>query len=705
MKSSLLPVAAARSTVISSYHGVDVSEDYRWLEDPADRQVVEWTAAQNRRTRDFLDQLAFRPVLEARVRQLLDSGGVSYRSVCRGGSTYFALKRQPPEQQPFIVALSDLSDTASERVVVDPNLIDPSGQTAIGLFVPSPDGAQLAVSLAEHGSEDGTIYVYDVATGEVVDTPIAHANPAAAVASLAWRHDGTGFWYSRADEAGFHQQVWIHELGAGNDAPELGGTVFADPVVVENFLTVSGDGHWVMDRAQKGDGGEWQIFVRRQPSASEAPDQMADAGWWQVAGIADRCVEAVFGPGALFLLSYADSAKGSILRMQLAPGATVGADAEQVVAPDERAITGLAVTDNSLWVTDIDGGPCGLRVYGLDGSPRSEIEVPPVSAVSGLTRSAPDEVVWAVESFTTPATWWVGADGGRDIETSRTGLATATSIDLSGYEVTREFASSKDGTRVPISVVAAPGTPRDGSAPALLTAYGGYGISLSPSFDASRLVWLEQGGVYAVANIRGGGEYGEQWHEQGRLASKQNCFDDFIACADHLVQTGITSRERLAIRGGSNGGLLMGAVLTQRPDLARAVVAEVPVMDMLRAETTPNGRYNVTEYGTVEDPEMFAVLRAYSPYHNVVDGTPYPAVLLTGGEFDPRVDAWHPKKMAARLQAATGSDEPVLLRIEAGGHGIGQSLAQLATLLTDWYAFLFDRLGIEYPLGDLPSRG
>ena len=244
-------------------------------------------------------------------------------------------------------------------------------------------------------------------------------------------------------------------------------------------------------------------------------------------------------------------------------------------------------------------------------------------------------------------------------------------------------------------MIAAPGTPRDGTAPALLTAYGGYSISLVPRFDPELLLWLEQGGVYVVANIRGGGEFGEEWHHAGRLAAKQNCFDDFIACADHLHSSGITGRGRLAIIGGSNGGLLMGAVLTQRPDIARAVVAAVPVMDSLRAETTPNGRFNTPEYGTVEDPELFTVLLSYSPYHNVVDGTPYPAVLLTAGQNDTRVDAWHAKKVTARLQAATSSDRPVLLRLEATGHLSG-SLDQAIDETTDWHAFLFDQLGLGY---------
>jgi len=677
--------------VTTSYHGIAVTEDYRWLEEATAERTPEWTAEQSRRARDFLDALPCRAAVHTRVRQLLETGSTSYHWLGRGGLVYFALKRQPPRQQPFLVALSDLVDTATERVLVDPNAIDPSGETAIDFCVPSSDGARVALSLSEHGSEDGTIFVYDVASGEVVDTPIAHANPAAAVASLAWRHDGQAFWYSRSDPDGFYQQVWTHELGSTADRAELSG-LFADPAIVENFLTASGDGGWVMDQAQKGDGGEWQIFVRRQVAGDDSRAVGGVAGWWQVAGIANKCIVAAFGAGSLFLLSRAASPRGAVLRVPLTPGATV-ADAEEVVPPGSVTITGLAVTDDTLWVSDIDGGPCGIRRFGLDGTPLPAVEVPALSTVSNLAALAADEAVWAVESFTEPPGWWVGADGAPP---RRTGLGTTRAVDMSSYKVTREFVTSKDGTAVPLSVIAAPETPQDGSPPALLTGYGGYGISLSPHFDPQILVWLEQGGIYAVANIRGGGEYGEQWHHQGRLAAKQNCFDDFIACADHLVQHGTTRRDRLAIIGGSNGGLLMGAVVTQRPDIARAVVAAVPVLDMLRVETTPNGRYNVTEYGSVEDPDMFAALLAYSPYHNVSDGARYPAVLLTGGEFDPRVEAWHPKKMCARLQAATASDEPILLRMESGGHGLRQSLDREIDLVTDYYAFLFDRLGIAY---------
>ena len=439
---------------------------------------------------------------------------------------------------------------------------------------------------------------------------------------------------------------------------------------------------------QKGDGGEWQLFLRAQDP---------DATWWQVADLPDRCVLAVLGDDALHLLSRHDAPRGQVLRLPLRHGVTVS-DAEVIVPAGDRAIDDLAVTSGGVWVVDLDGGPQQVRRFDTGGRPLPGVDLPPVTSVSSygarLTRLRPDLVAWLQGSYTEPGTWWVAPD---DAAPGPTALATTTSVDLSGYGVTREMATSKDGTQVPISVIAAADAPRDGSAPALLLAYGGYGISLVPWFDAERLLWLEQGGVFAVANIRGGGEYGEEWHQAGRLTTKQNCFDDFIACADHLVDTGITGRDRLAVMGGSNGGLLMGAVLTQRPDLARAVVAAVPVLDSLRSETTINGQYNIAEFGTVKDPDHFAALLAYSPYHNVQDETSYPAVLLTAGEFDTRVEAWHAKKMAARLQAATRSEHPVLLRMEPGGHLSG-SLEQTIDESTDIHAFLFDQLGLGYPV-------
>jgi prolyl oligopeptidase len=680
-----LPVVPApQIPVTDRFHGVEVSEDYRWLEDAAAEETVAWTKAQQHRSQAYFGQIGWREALRTRVSGLLKSERTAYQRLRSGGSSFFALKVQAPRQQPFLVALTDLDDPGTERVVVDPDVIDPSGETAIDFFVPSPDGRRVAVSLSEHGTEDGSLYIFDVASGEVVGAPIAHVNLMGG--SMAWRHDGSAFWYTRcADPAGFRQQVWLRELDDRPDRMDLAGP-FADEQIAENFLSASPDGRWVMDRVQRGDGGQWQIFVRGQG---------AGGSWWQVADVADKCGYAVLGPDALYLLSVRDAPHGKVLRLPLSEGTTV-AGAGEIVPAGNTVIEDLAVTDDTVWVVDMDGGPQQVRAFDTQGRALPPVPIPPLSSVSsyrdGLSRLGPDLIAWPRESFAEPATWWVA---GRGQAPRPTALRTTTPVDLSGYEVTREFATSKDGTRIPLNVIAAPGTPRDGTGPALLTAYGGYGLAQVPRFDPERLLWLEQGGVWVVANIRGGGEYGEEWHHAGRLATKQNCFDDFIACADHLQRSGITSRDRLVIVGGSNGGLLMGAVLTQRPDIARAVVAAVPVLDSLRSETTTNGRFNTTEFGTVADPELFAVLLAYSPYHHVVDGTAYPAVLLTAGENDTRVDAWHAKKMTARLQAATSSDQPVLLRLASGGHLAG-SLDQAIDETTDWYAFLFTGLGLGY---------
>jgi prolyl oligopeptidase len=677
-------VKAPRIPVTTSYHGVDVTEEYRWLEDGSSEDTIAWTKAQQRLAGAYLGAVPCRDTLRARVERLLRGERTTYRSLVSGGSTYFALKEQTPRQQPFLLALTDLDDPETERIVVDPDAIDPSGETKIDWFVPSPDGGLLAVSLSEHGTEDGSLHVFDVESGEVVDEPIPHVNLMGG--SMAWRHDGSGFWYTHcADPAGFRQQVWFHEIGGAQDRVDV-ARGFADELIAENLLSASPGGRWLMDRVQKGDGGDWQVFIRSQRS---------DGAWWQLADTPDKCTYAVLGTDTLYLLSRRDAPHGKVLRLPLTDGATV-ADSDEIVPASHVVIEDLTVTHGTVWVADMDGGPQQLRAFDLDGTPLPTPQLPPVSSVSSyfarLSRLGPDRLAYLCESFTEPPIWWVAADE----EAPRpTALATVSPVDLSGYEVTREFAVSRDGTRVPLNVITAPGIPRNGTAPAVLTAYGGYGISLVPRFDPESLLWLEQGGVLVIANIRGGGEYGEEWHHAGRLGTKQNCFDDFIACADHLHDTGITNHDRLAIMGGSAGGLLMGAVLTQRPDIARAVVAAVPVMDSLRSETTINGRFNTTEFGTVEDPETFTALLAYSPYHNVVDGMSYPAVLLTAGEHDIRVEAWHSKKMTARLQSATSSGHAVLLRLESTGHLTG-SLDQTIDETTDLHAFLFDQLGLSY---------
>ena len=688
--------ATRREPVTSTYHGVDVTEDYRWLEEPTD-ETRAWTAAQNAATRAHLDAIPSWPAIADEVAAVLRAESTSYAHLRHGGSTYVALKSRPPLQQPFLVAFTDLEHLEDERVLVDPNQLDPSGATTIDFFVLSPDGSKVAVSLSQNGTEDGTVHVYDVATGDTVGSPLPSVNSGFAGGSLAWKADGSGFWcthHAPADEVpggeyGFFQEVAFHDLAAGSTEVELTG-VFADDRIAENFLSVSADGRWVQDLVQRGDGNEWQLFVRPQEGGE----------WTMVADLDEGYVDARIGhDDTLYLLSTKGTPRGEIVRRTLLGGVPDGPP-EVVVPQGGTTIEGFALTADRLWVVDLDGGPSALRCFTLDGTPLPPVDLPPVCALQGLTRFgagmfsdvepvAADRLAFSVSTYTTPRSWWVVDEHGTR---HPTGLDTRTPVDLSAYDVRRVFATSKDGTQVPINLISAPDVPPD--APTLLTAYGGYGLSLKPSFSPDRRVWLEHGGVYAVANIRGGGEYGAAWHEAGRLTAKQNCFDDFIACADHLVETGVTTRGRLGIVGGSNGGLLMGAVLTQRPDLAAAVVAMVPVMDSLRSELTSNGAFNTTEFGTVEDEDQFRALLAYSPYHHVVDGTAYPPVLLTAGDFDPRVEAWHAKKMAARLQAAT-TGGPVLLRTEAGGHGMGASLDEQVGKLTDVYAFLLHHLRAE----------
>lgn len=679
-----------REPVTTTYHGHAVTEDYRWLEEDSPR-TREWTAAQDARTRAYLDSIPFREAVRTRCEEILKAEGAAYLEPCRGGASYFALKTEPPRQQPVLVTRPGLGEAAAERVLVDPNAIDESGATTIDWYVPSPDGSLVAVSLSSHGTEDGTLHLYETDTGELTDTLIPQVNSGTAGGSLAWRHDSKAFWYTRHpargtvpdEDLGFNQEVWLHELGQqpDEDRRDLAG-VFAENRITESFLSSSPDGRWVMDRAQKGDGGEWQIFLRRQDG---------EGGWTQVAGLQDRCICASFGGEALFLLSIRDAIRGKVLR--LVPGAGTAAEEADVVVPEGTIpIENIAATDTRVWVAYIDGGPSRLRAFDHEGRPLPETPLPELCAVNPILPLGSDGVIWALETFVSPRQWWTCNDAGEQPE--RTALDTVTAVEFRDIVVERTFATSRDGTRIPIDLLAPAGVPTDGSAPAILYGYGGYGIPMRPSFQPSRLLWLEHGGVFAVAGIRGGGEYGEEWHDAGRLANKQNCFDDLIACADHLVQTGVCSRARLGLMGGSNGGLLVGTVLTQRPEVAGAVVCAVPVLDMLRSETTPNGAFNVTESGTVRDPEMFVLLRGYSPYHNVRDGAAYPAVLFTAGEFDPRVEAFHAKKMTARLQAATSSDRPILLRMESGGHGIGQPLDQTIALVTDYFTFFRDRLGV-----------
>jgi prolyl oligopeptidase len=680
---------APKKPVSDAYFGTRVVDDYRWLEDGGDQAVRAWSEAQNRYARFVLDALPSVAEIRARAKQIADFPSPSYSSLAWRGGTLFAIKNQPPRQQAFLVAMKSPDDPGSERVLVDPNTLDPKAATSIDFFVPSLDGRFVAVSMSRAGSEAGTVSVYEVSSGRRLPDLIPRVNGGTAGGDVAWNPDGSGFHYTRYPREGerppadsdFYQQIFFHRLGTPteNDAYEIGREF---PRIAETSLRSSDDGRFLLATVKNGDGGEASQYLRNP------------AGHWSpVAAFSDEAVEGRFGPDdSLYLLTRKGAPRGRLLR--LAPGASDLSRATVLVPEGDGAIDDFCVTRNRIYVAEIVGGPSRIRVFALDGSPKGTVPLLPVSSVSQMLWLGEDKLLFENQSDLVPSAWYrTGPDG----KVARTALRRTSPVDFSDTEVVLEFAASSDGTRVPLRILRRKGTRLDGSNAALLYGYGGYGITQRPAYSPLRRIWIEQGGVYAVAGLRGGGEYGDDWHRAGNLTRKQNVFDDFAACARHLIATGYTRPSRLAIEGGSNGGLLMGAALTQHPDLFAAVVSHVGIYDMLRVELSPNGAFNITEFGTVTDPDQFRALYAYSPYHHVRDGTAYPAVLFLTGANDSRVDPMQSRKMTARLQSATAPGGLVLLRTSStSGHGFGSSLDERIAQAVDAYAFLFDRLGVSY---------
>ncbi|MFO0875576.1 MAG: prolyl oligopeptidase family serine peptidase [Phycisphaerales bacterium] len=702
------PPETPRQPTSTTYHGVAVNDDYQWLEAPdaATKTAAKaWSDAQNAYARGALDALPQMGPLRERLRQLQASDSVRYGAFVARGDTLFALKRQPPKQQAFLVAMPrsvlDVRDAMDgalpERVIVDPETLSADKTTRIDFFVPSRDGRLVAVCLSDRGTESGDVHVYDVATGKPLADVIPRVNGGTAGGSVAWNADGTGFFYTRypragerpEDDLGFFQQVWFHALGTPTeqDRYEIGKEF---PRIAEVELFPSPDGSFLVARVANGDGGEFEVHLRR-----------ADGRWERVSAFADEVIDAGFSPdNMLYLLSRKGAPRGRLLRVSAAdpqPGTPV-----EVVPQSDGVIESFLVTPTRIFVSELVGGPSRVRVFERAATgPASpavtapiEVALPAAVAAGSFVRlegGAPDDALMHVASFVQPARWLrVHRDG----TTTATPFVERTPADFSAVEVVRDFATAADGTKLPITILQKRGTPRDGNNPTVIYGYGGYGVSLTPELDPSILPWLERGGVYAIANVRGGGEFGEQWHRAGSLLHKQTVFDDFAACAKHLVDTKVTGPGRLGAMGGSNGGLLMGAMIVQHPELFRAIVSFVGIYDMLRVERGANGQFNITEFGTVADPAQFEALLAYSPLHNVKDGTAYPAVLMLTGDNDPRVEPWHSRKMVARLQAASTSGRPILLRTSgSSGHGASNLDERIAQDADAW-AFLAQELGM-----------
>ena len=698
------PPDTPKLPVTDIYQGLKVTDDYRWLENWDDPQTKQWSAAQNARSRAYLDHLALRPAIKEQLTQLTRSRSARYFDLQFRGGMLFAMKYQPPQEQPILVALPSAENPDKSKVIFDPNSASSKGSVSVDFYVPSLDGKYVAAAVSENGSEDSSAVIFEVATGKKLADVVPRVNFATAGGSIDWKADSSGFYYTRypqrkerpPEDSDFYQQVYFHKLGTSpaQDVYRIGKEF---PRIAEIQLRTSDDGHWLVASVANGDGGQFEHYVMD-----------VSGHWTQVTHLDDGIVAAKVGPNdALYLLSRKDAPRGKILRLS-APD--VPLSQAKVAVPESSgsaseeggraSIESFVPAPGRLYVVDMMGGPSRVRVFDDHDQPLPAPPLPPVSGVDEAIAIGGGNLLFRVSTYLAPPSWYRfdSASG----NPARTALSETSAFKLDDFEVVRESATSKDGTRVPLNILRRKGTKLDGSHPALLYGYGGFDISETPRlFRFLTVMWLQQGGIFVDTNLRGGGEYGEEWHQAGKLTHKQNVFDDFIASAQYLIDHKYTSPQHLAIYGGSNGGLLMGAAFTQRPELFRAVVSVVGIYDMLRIELDPNGAFNTTEFGTVKDPAQFKALYAYSPYQHVKQGTAYPAILFMTGDNDHRVNPMQSRKMTARLQAASSSGRPTLLRTSStAGHGFGTAVDEVIEQDADVLSFLFDQLGVHYTAGE-----
>jgi prolyl oligopeptidase len=691
--------STAKRNVTDHYHGVSVTDPYQWLEDASDQRVQAWSQAQDARTRRYLDGLKVRKPIFSQLMAQTAAASTRFYALHAVGDKIFAMLNQPPKQQPMIAVMGKDADPAKARIVVNPNELNPEGTTAIDWFEPSPDGRWVAVSLSDNGSEDGSLHLFDVHSGKQVGEVIPRVQYPTAGGSLAWRDDSSGFWYTRypgADqpetERHFHQQIFYHHLGedAAKDSYVLGKDF---PRIAEIYLTNRSNHHLVLAAVANGDGGEFEHFVIYSDSRIQQLTHFED----EVVAVTIAADQRVY------LISHKGAPRGKLLALSL--GDPVLAHARVLVAESEAVMQpggefggeSIVVTEHALYLRELVGGPSRVGIFDHDGHPQGVLPLPEVATVEEIEPVASGELLYSVDTYLRPTYFSRFNEGsGKAVETT---LAQRSPVSFTDAEVVRDLATSRDGTRIPVNIIRRRGITLNGSNRVLLTGYGGYAISLTPYFlGPSTRLWLDAGGVYVIANLRGGGEFGDAWHRAGALTRKQNVFDDFIGAAEYLIDQHYTTSDHLAIIGGSNGGLLMGAAFTQRPELFRAVVSQVGIYDMLRVERDPNGAFNTTEFGSVKDPEQFKALYAYSPYHHVTDGMKYPAIFMGTGATDGRVNPAHSRKMIARLQAAPDSGRPMYLSINShAGHGIGSALSIRVNQSADLYSFLFDQLGMNLP--------
>ncbi|MGA2102725.1 MAG: prolyl oligopeptidase family serine peptidase, partial [Candidatus Sulfotelmatobacter sp.] len=601
---------------------------------------------------------------------------------------YFYTKREGMQNQPVLYARDGLD--GADRALVDANQLAADGTIALDWFQPSDNGKYVAYGISQSGSEMSTLHVIETKTGTILPDTIERTR----AASIAWLHDNSGFYYTRYPKPGdvppgqemYNRHVFFHLLGSPVDTDD---PIFGEGRDPEDWpsVSLSNDGRWLLITVSQG----WtksELYL--QDLKSEKPSSRLTTG-------KDFLYNADVYNGKVYITTNEDAPR---YRVFVTDAGNFDREAWKEIIPQSDAVLqGAAVFGGKLFAQYEQNASSQLKIFDLDGKKLSDLALPTIGTVFATGgKWNHDEMFYGFQSFTfAPSIYRYDL---KDGSTSLWTKVEAPSIDPSAYEVAQEWFKSKDGTRVPMFVVHKKGLQKSGKNPALLTAYGGFNVSLTPSFSRTAYLWMEHGGVFAVANLRGGAEFGEDWHRAGMLDKKQNVFDDMIAAAEHLISEKYTDKNHLAIQGGSNGGLLMGAMITQRPDLFRAVVCQVPLLDMLHYQDFQIAKLWIPEYGSSENPEQFKWLYAYSPYHHVKAGAEYPAILFMTADSDTRVDPMHAKKMAALMQAearnGSSKTRPILLRIESkAGHGAGKPVTKQIEEFTDVYSFLFWQLGVK----------
>jgi prolyl oligopeptidase len=676
--------------VVDDYHGTEVPDPYRWLEDLDSEETRAWIEAQNAVTFDYLDGIGVQAPIRERLTELWDYS--KYSAPFKEGGRYFFYKNEGLQDQPVVYVQEALD--AAPRVLIDPNTLSEDGTVALsGLYV-SDDGERAVYSLSESGSDWRTFKVRDVATGEDLDDTLEWIK----FSGAAWGPDGEGFYYSRYDapeegeeleQVNKAQKLYYHRLGTPQGEDRL---VYERPDDPEMGFGagVTDDDRYLVIIAWKGTDRRNNVYYKDLQAEDAAIQPLLDAF--------DASYSFIGNDGATFyFLTDKDAPNKRVVALDVETGAMT-----ELIPESEAVLQSVSLINDQFVVQALEDVKARLTVHERDGALVEEIALPTLGSVSGISGERGDtEMFYTFTSFTYPPTIFR-----YDFTTGESTVFRQPEVDFDPDQYTTKqiFYESKDGTQVPMFIVHKKGLALNGQNPTYLYGYGGFNISVTPRFSISNLVWMEMGGVYAVPNLRGGGEYGEAWHEAGMLENKQNVFDDFIAAAEYLIAEGYTAAPKLAIGGGSNGGLLVGAVLTQRPELFGAAIPAVGVLDMLRYHTFTIGWAWVSEYGSSEDPEQFEWLHAYSPLHNVEPGTAYPPTLITTSDHDDRVVPSHSFKFAATMQAAQAGPNPVLIRIETkAGHGAGKPTSKIIEEQADKWAFLAHVLGAEAQAKALPT--